>query len=116
MVDWPETIEFCPVVSSYSEEDADAVQRTEMDAGVDKTRLRFTAVPSNISFTLKPITRAQYAVFQSWFRSDLKRGAVPFSAKHPITQQIGSFKFRRPAQARLSGHKVVLRFELEMLP
>lgn len=116
MADWPSGIPFCPVLSTFNETIEDSVLRTQMDSGPDKTRRRFTAVPTNISFDLRPISHVQYAELQAWFRNSLGGGALAFSAKHPLTGVDGDFRFRRPFRARFSGHKVAIRLELELLP
>lgn len=116
MPDWPANLRFCPVGGSYSEEPVDAVTRTSFDAGPVKTRRRYTAVPLNLRFTLPWLTRVEYAAFQAFYSVDLQEGALPFTAKHPVTGDQRSFRFRSPYRANLAGKNVVVQLELEMLP
>lgn len=116
MPSWPASLNFCPVNGSYQEQPVDAVLRTEMDAGPVKTRPRFTAVPTNISFTLPKMTRAEYVIFRDWFNIDLERGALSFDALHPLTRQSGNFRFRAPYSVALPGKSVVISVQLELLP
>lgn len=113
---WPANLRFCPVADSYSEEPVDVVLRTQFDAGSNKTRPRVTAAPDNISFTLPSMTRAEFAGLKQWFVNDLRRGALSFTAIHPITRVEGSFRFLRPFRMAQRGRKIVVSLELELLP
>lgn len=113
---YPASLEFCYIGGSYSEQPVDGVLRTQMDAGPDKTRRRFTAVPTNISFTLPWMTRAEYATFKTFFDVDLKGGALSFTATHPITNASGNFRFVAPYRMRTVGKNIEVSVELELLP
>jgi hypothetical protein len=116
MPDWPENLRFCPVGDSYSEEPVDAVARTSFDAGPVKQRRRYTAAPQSLGFTLPFLTRAQYAEFQLFYSMTLQNGALPFLAKHPITGDQRSFRFRAPYSANIVSKNVVVKLQLEVLP
>lgn len=113
---YPASLEFCYIGGSYSEQPVDGVLRTQMDAGPEKTRRRFTATPTNISFTLPWMTRAEYATFKTFFETDLEGGALSFTATHPITNVSESFRFRSPYQMRPVGKKIEVSIEVELLP
>lgn len=116
MPNWPESLRFCPVAGSYQERPVDAVLRTEVDAGPDLTRKRFTAVPVNISFTLPKMSRAQFVVFRTWFSNDLDQGALTFNAKHPLTGENGVFQFRGPYSVSKPGRSISVSIEVVLLP
>lgn len=102
--------------STYNEQAVENVLRTEMDAGPVKSRRRFTAVPTNIEFTLPWLSRSEYAALQAWFKNDLLDGSLSFTADHPVTGESGSFRFRTPFRASVVGAKVIVRLSLELLP
>lgn len=116
MIDWPANIRFIPVGDSYAEELEDTLQRTAMDTGPGKARPRSTAVPELVGFTLPRMTRAQYAQLKSWFKYDLRSGALPFTAKHPISLTQETFRFAAPLSGNKVGKSMVVALQLKMLP
>lgn len=116
MVNWPANIRFLPVGDSYSEELEDTLQRTAMDTGPDKTRPRSTAAPELVSFTLPRMTKAEYVQLKAWFKDDLRRGALPFTAIHPITLAQETFRFAAPLSGNKVGKSMVVALQLKVLP
>lgn len=66
-----------PLVNSYSNEPQKGFVETTPDAGVPFRRVRFTDIMDLVqaSFIL---TKSEYADFMSWYKSDIKQGAIPF--------------------------------------
>lgn len=66
-----------PQYDGYGIEQQDAVLRTEMESGPARQRLRFTQVPSKITVQWW-FSDWHFALFESWFENDAKRGAEYF--------------------------------------
>jgi hypothetical protein len=113
---WPDGIPFCPVGDSYNEEPGDEVLRTPMETGPAKLRLRTTAAPDLVTFTLPRMSVAQYAQFKAWYSSSLKRGSLAFTAKHPIEAVDRSFRFTQSYTMNKAGRSCVVSLSLEVLP
>lgn len=84
MASWPSTIPQAPAFTNYSASDADATIRTSMDAGPEKVRRRYTAVSENLTCSFV-MSRTEHAVFQTFFRDTISRGATSFDWVHPET-------------------------------
>lgn len=67
-----------PQYDGYGIEQQDAVLRTEMESGPARQRLRYTQVPSMISVQWW-FSDWHFALFESWFENDAKRGAEYFT-------------------------------------
>jgi hypothetical protein len=114
-VQWPAAVAFVPV-APFSMQPLDNALRTQFDAGPVQSRPRFTAVPVDLSFRLKAMSRADFAVFEEWFCRDLKGGPVIFEAKHPMSGQDRRFRFQQPYRASWDGPKVKVDVSLQVLP
>ena len=58
------------------------------DLGVPITRPRTTGTVETWSVPITFYSRAQFAEFEAWFRSDLQRGTLPFVWRHPATNAV----------------------------
>lgn len=83
-----------------TDQDVDAVIRTEMDAGPPSRRRRYTAVIRNVSVQLI-VTGAQRQTFDTFFRTTIAGGATAFDWEDPVTDATVSFAFRSPPRWRL---------------
>ena len=70
-----------------------AALRTSMDAGPAKQRPRFTAAPQPVTLVFKPISAANLAAFETFYKEDLSYGALDFHMQHPITDVVERFRF-----------------------
>ncbi|WP_321367577.1 hypothetical protein [uncultured Desulfuromusa sp.] len=84
MAQWPATIPQKPRQSDYSAADVEATIRTSMDAGPEKVRRRYTAVPELLTCVFV-MTIDEHTTFQTFFRETIARGALPFDWIHPET-------------------------------
>lgn len=78
---WPGTLP-TPNLGGYSEQYIDPVIRTQMDSGPTKRRLRYTAVPKQVSVSLT-LTNAQVQTLEAFYRDDLGYGSLPFDFENP---------------------------------
>lgn len=115
LVTWDASLPTCPE-TQYSESFKDNVIRSEMDAGMQKMRQRYTRQQRmlNVSFLL---TDNQKATFYTFF-GNIKGGALPFNFPDPLT---GTSIVVRMTKA-LTGPTYVtknlwrIQMELEVLP
>lgn len=73
MAKWPSTLPK-PALSSYSLEPQNAVLKTQMEAGPNRYRKRYTAVPMDIKSGFI-LNAAQMAIFTTFFRTTINFGA-----------------------------------------
>lgn len=93
----------------------DAALRTSMDAGPDKVRRRFTAVPHAVTFT-KILTQAQLDIEQDFYHN-VVGVAGRFDHFDPVTQTTQSWRYvEETAYAAAGGGQWRATFSLEVLP
>ena len=101
--------------------DADSgLVRSDMDSGPAKVRRRFTSVPKNMKGTIV-MTRAQFALWETWFEDVIYHGSLSFTMTDPVnggtmTVRIVSGKSSKPYTWSISGLEVSLSFTIEKLP
>ena len=116
MPSWPSALPQTLLVEGFQEEFPNTVLRTEMDAGPQEQRRRFTAAVTPIAGSLD-LTKAELATLRTFFLDDTKGGAVPFDWTHPVTDQPAWVRFAAPPSIRAAapdGYRVALN--LEILP
>ena len=91
--------------------------RTGVDAGPEKRRKRFTAVPRSLRGAM-PLTGTQLDTFRAFFSSDIADGAMAFDFPNPRdTGSTISVVFREPPSWVNDGGDVYrLRLNLEIQP
>lgn len=116
MAIWPASLPQVLTVESYREQPPDVVLRTQMDAGPDKVRRRFTA-------GIRPVqgqiwcTKTQVATLDAFYVTTLLGGSLPFDWQNSRTLTAASLRFRKPPTYE-PDHKDLYRvgLELEILP
>lgn len=94
MATWPAGLPQELRQEGYSEARKSGVAATEMDAGPDFTRRRYTAVPTEIRGTLA-LTKAQVATLDAFYFTTLNGGNDAFDWTHPRTGAAASLKFKK---------------------
>lgn len=113
-VDWPTTMP-CPE-RDYGESFKDNVIRSDMDAGMQKQRQRYTRIQRILSMSYL-MTDDQKSTFMTFF-NNIKGGALPFNFAEPI----GGSAIVVRMKSAISGPVFVtnnlwrVKFELEVLP
>lgn len=115
MPTWPGTLPQTPLADGYREHGKDNVVRTEMDAGVAKTRKRYTAGIS-VHEVLFRLTTAQVATLESFHEGDTEFGALSFDMPHPRTGSTVTTRFVQPPVYDAEGVNFVVSLVLEVLP
>ena len=117
MADFPSSLQQDLFIDGFENSYKNAVIRSTVDAGPEKTRLRYSAVPEYVKGKILLKGQDDYNTFISFWKNDLKYGALPFTWKHPITKQEVNMRFRTMWKivARTSTHFIV-EMDLEVLP
>lgn len=116
-IDWPETLPSMMRLDGLSNTLPGGVIRTEMETGPHKQRPRFTAAPEPLSGSVL-LTREQTMIFDSFWSTTLKRGALSFNWTHPRTLQEVEMRFicGDPPGYSPAGEHYVLTMNLEVMP
>ena len=116
MPTWPSSLPQDLLVSEFNDTVKDPIIRTSVDAGPDKIRRRFTAVPEYIQGKII-LSASQYNTFISFWENDIKHGSLAFTWKHPITGESVDMRFRNPwSVTSKTSMYFVLSLDLEILP
>lgn len=73
MANWPVSLPK-PALSGYSVEPQNAVLKTQMEAGPNRYRKRYTAVPTDIKGRIL-LNAAQMAIFKTFYQVTINQGA-----------------------------------------
>lgn len=103
------------IAPGYSTQDQDGVIRTDMDAGPQKTRLRYTACSENITCQMVA-DDTELANLLTFYRTTTRRGALRFIMKHPVTQENRYFRFQTPPYPVENNGLWTINLSLEVLP
>lgn len=111
---WPSTLPKPQLGSANYAPLFDPVQRTSMEAGAPKTRLRVTAVPE--TFTGQVIlTSAQLATLLSFYTTTLKY-VLPFDWVDFRSGAAMTYVFSKtPAQSKVANHADLWQVSLELM-
>lgn len=115
---WPGTLPDEPLLAGYGERPPATGLRTAMDAGPAKQRNRFTAGVRRFRFTLD-VTKAQVAIFDTFFNVTLEGGTLAFDWTDPRTLASVSFRFdatKPPEYIPVSQQRWDVKLDLEILP
>lgn len=113
MATWPASLPQRPLRDSWQEVEGWGVIESPPDIGPVLTRPRFTATekPRSAEFNLDS---AQKAAMETFFRSDLAGGALPFDASWDGTSR--SYRLVAAPTYRMRGIKWRVRLDAVVLP
>ena len=113
---WPSTLPQSVLVRGYKEQSEDLTVRTQMAAGPDKVRRRFTAGVREMLWPLI-LTTAQVATLDTFYHTTLLGGALPFTHTNPRTAATKDFRFTElPEYRPESGTIWSTTLKVEQLP
>lgn len=103
MTDWPASIVIGSTVDRQSYREQTETNRVAFQpaVGPDKVRRRSTLSGARMSFTLW-LTGAQVATLETFYRTTLADGTLPFTMTHPRTGVDGTFRFDASAELDIS--------------
>jgi len=105
-----------PILNGYEINPEDPNLRTQMDAGPDRVRRRFTSIPSRIPIKWR-FTQSEMALFEAWHKYDALDGSAWFTINLANGLGISSVdaKFtKQPKKTLLSGMNWDVQSELEV--
>ena len=115
MADFPSILP-APLIAGYEINPEDPTIRTQMDAGPDRVRRRFTAIPSRIPVRWR-FTCGELALFEAWHKHTALDGAAWFNVSLANGLGIQSMEARftkPPKKPLLSGLNWEVQAELEV--
>jgi hypothetical protein len=116
MPTWPATLPQKLDGAGFSIEREDNLIRSGVDYGVDKQRLRYTAVPELVEGSFI-VDQAQYNTFVSFWFTDIQSGALQFDWVHPMTENPTVMEMAAPYKVtHISGDKFRITINLRILP
>jgi len=110
METWPTSLPL-PEQAGYSEQQANNILRTQMDAGAPKQRRRYTAVYTTVKFQMT-LTSAQTATLMSFYNLV---GAGSFYWTHPRTGASVTARFTEPPILSAKDNHILANVTLEVL-
>jgi hypothetical protein len=118
MPDWPRNIPFMDDPDSFAETGPlENVIRSQRDKGPSKTRRRFTAAVREITGRSGIMGYDQLQGFETFYRDEIGDGSLSFTARHPRTHEVATFKFVGGYQViPLPDEQVRIAMKLEILP
>lgn len=119
MATWPTYLP-SPLRAGYEINPGDPILRTQMDAGPDRTRRRFTAIPSRIPVGWR-FNAGQFALFEAWHKLEALDGSAWFAIDlmNGLGVQSVEAKFTKPPKKTLLGGsnwEVSAELEVRTLP
>ncbi len=81
----------------------DNVIRSSFDAGYDQTRRRYTRTRPAYDLKWTALRTSDYQILAAFFDNTLKDGSLSFIWMHPITKEVGEYRFVSPIDASLSA-------------
>lgn len=121
MADWPAGIPWEFLTDGASGAFGDNTLRSSMDVGPPKLRRRSTAAPDRFVGDIL-VTLTQYGTLETFYKTTLGYGALPFDGTHPITGAAAEMQFMAPPACRPTnnykdGEQLWLAtLQLEILP
>lgn len=89
---WPTGLPQVLRLDGLSTQRKSSVVRTQMDAGPDKVRRRYT-VSTKVFTGSIVVTEKQRELFEAWYRNVIADGTLRFVMKDPQTLQPAEFRF-----------------------
>jgi len=99
---WPNGLDTCIDAGSYQETEDPQYLVTDIDNGPRVYRRVLNRGFGKLSVTIF-VDKAQYIIFQSWWRRELAGGAGAFNFRHPITKELKSFRCLNPYKISAIG-------------
>ncbi len=92
-IDYPEVFPW-PSVDGYKIQHTNMIERSNLDSGRARQRVRFSKVPSTVNASFFFDTDEQAAAFEAWFRDVLKNGAGWFNCRLKTSIGLGYYVCR----------------------
>lgn len=113
-IQWPKELPQVMRLEGLSGKLRTAVVRTEMDAGPQKTRRRYTVAQKDFSGSVV-VTEAQRRILEAWYRQTLGNGALRFVMADPQTLAPAEFRFLEDYSEESADGLWTITMQLEKL-
>lgn len=105
MTSWPSSVPFVFLVDGFSHQAMSNTTAIDVESGEPLSRRRFTGEMDTISGTMRNLTIEQVRVLRSFYRYDLKDGALRFTENDPVTGEAREFIFAEaPVFSPIDGY------------
>jgi len=94
-ITWPSELPVTLKTEGLSAQYKDPVLRTEMDAGPQKARLRYTGAPQSIA-GMVTLTEHQREILEYFYTVTTAFGVLRFNMIHPQTLELVEMRFTAP--------------------
>lgn len=116
MSNWPSTLPQELIEDNFEETMQNLIISTDMEVGPPKTRRRLTANSTPVKGSII-VTKAQRAIFFTFFHSTIAGGAIKFTWEHPITGTTVKMKIiGQPKITPLGGDYFKIDIDFHILP
>ncbi len=95
MVAWPVDLPQSPLFNGYKRREAETAIETQMDAGVPKSRQRFTAASEPLTWPTL-FTDTQRDSFETFYKTTIRGGALSFDITLPDVSGTSSVRIVDP--------------------
>lgn len=113
---WPSTLPCYPIDGSFAETPQRNVVKFSPETGPPIYRRRSTANGSLASLQWK-FSKAELALFRTFYETDLVDGTLPFTMEHPTTDVVYSWAFdTEPEIASAARNVHTVSAQLRRLP
>jgi len=118
MAVWPGSLPSVVNWQGYARRLHDTRVRTTMDAGPPKLRSRFTSGMTEHDVPVVYFTKAQWSTLETFYKTTLQQGSLPFDWTDPLTGGSVSFRFVKPPVfgGMLGPDTIAVTLNLEVLP
>lgn len=89
---WPAELPQVLMLNGLSAEKQNNVIRTQMDAGPQKIRRRYTVATKDFSGQII-VSEQQRQILENWYDNDIASGSLRFFMKDPQTLILSQFRF-----------------------
>lgn len=116
MPTWPASLPQSPGIDGYAEQVPNVMIASQMDAGPEKRRKRFTAGVRPFHFRIL-LKRADVATFDTFYVTTLAGGTLTFDWTHPRTGAVATFAFQGQPKYTPRGYDAwYVDFDAEIRP
>lgn len=117
---WPDGIPACVMRNTAQGGPLDNRVSFEPELGPPIERPRGTAVVEVFDIELPPMSSAQVEIYETWFRSDIAFGAIPYVWRDPISDAVTRWKILKGdptyRKSQTTKGKVIVTFRAMRLP
>lgn len=118
MAVWPLGLPQVVSWQGYARRLQDTRIRSSVDAGVPKVRSRYSALITEHDLPVQYFTKSQVVTLETFYKTTLANGVLPFDWADPITGATVSFRFLKPPiyGSMLGPDTMPVTLTVEVLP